>query len=207
MPSDRVASATANVIFPDLGAAIMAVAIMISTFGCNNGMILAGARAYYAMARDGLFFKKAGRLNVEHVPAWGLVIQGIWAMLLVLPRVVTGTDAATGAPKYGSLYNDLLTYVVSAALIFYILTIVGIFVLRQKRPEADRPYKAFGYPIVPVLYILGAIVIVVVLFVYQTAQTWPGLVIVLTGIPVYFIWRRFGEPMHDAPAAATYERT
>jgi APA family basic amino acid/polyamine antiporter len=207
VPSDRVASATANIIFPDLGAAIMAVAIMVSTFGCNNGMILAGARAYYAMARDGLFFKKAGLLNDEHVPAWGLVIQGIWAMLLVLPRVVTGTDAATGAPKYGSLYNDLLTYVVSAALIFYILTIAGIFVLRQKRPEAERPYKAFGYPIVPALYILGAIVIVVVLFVYQTAQTWPGLVIVLTGIPVYFIWRRFGEPMHDAPAAATYERT
>jgi basic amino acid/polyamine antiporter, APA family len=202
VPSDRVASATANVIFPGLGAAIMAVAIMISTFGCNNGLILAGARAYYAMARDGLFFKKAGQLNDKHVPAWGLVIQGIWAVLLVLPRVVTGTDAATGATTYGSLYNDLLTYVISAALIFYILTIIGIFVLRQKRPEAERPYKALGYPIVPALYIAGAAVILVVLFIYQTAQTWPGLVIVLTGIPVYFIWRRVGKPMQDAPATA-----
>jgi basic amino acid/polyamine antiporter, APA family len=202
VPSDRVASATANVIFPGLGAAIMAVAIMISTFGCNNGLILAGARAYYAMARDGLFFKKAGRLNDKHVPAWGLVIQGIWAVLLVLPRVVTGTDAATGATTYGSLYNDLLTYVISAALIFYILTIIGIFVLRQKRPEAERPYKALGYPIVPALYIAGAAVILVVLFIYQTAQTWPGLVIVLTGILVYFIWRRVGKPMQDAPATA-----
>jgi basic amino acid/polyamine antiporter, APA family len=200
LPSDRVASATASVIFPGLGAAIMAVAIMISTFGCNNGLILAGARAYYAMARDGLFFKQAGRLNDKHVPAWGLVIQGIWAMLLILPRVVTGTDPATGAMQYGSLYNDLLTYVISASLAFYILTIIGIFVLRQKRPEAERPYKAFGYPIVPALYIGGATVIVVVLFVYQTAQTWPGLVIVLTGIPVYFIWRRVGEPMHEASA-------
>ncbi|HEX2243380.1 MAG TPA: amino acid permease [Gammaproteobacteria bacterium] len=206
VPSDRVASATVNVIFPDLGAAIMAVAIMISTFGCNNGLILTGARAYYAMARDGLFFKKAGRLNDNHVPAWGLVIQGIWAMLLVLPRVVTGTDPATGAPKYGLLYNDLLTYVISAALIFYILTIAGIFVLRQKRPHAERPYKAFGYPIVPALYIVGATTIVVVLFGYQTAQTWPGFVIVLTGIPIYFIWRRVGEPMRDTCATASATR-
>ncbi|MDT5294621.1 MAG: basic amino acid/polyamine antiporter, family [Acidobacteriota bacterium] len=197
-PTDRVASATAEVIFPGLGALIMAAAIMVSTFGCNNGLILAGARAYWAMARDGLFFRSAGELNRARVPAWGLVIQGIWAVLLVLPRVVTGTDAATGAPKYGSLYNDLLTYVISAALIFYILTIAGIFRLRQTRPDVERPYKAFGYPLVPALYIAGASVILVVLFIYQTAQTWPGLIIILTGVPVYFIWRRVGVPMEGS---------
>ena len=188
-PSDRVASETANVIFPGTGATIMAIAIMISTFGCNNGLILAGARAYYAMARDGLFFRKVGHLNKNHVPAWGLIIQGIWAGALVLPRTVK-TDAAGNVTGYGNLYGNLLDYVISAALIFYILTIAGIFVLRRKRPNADRPYKAFGYPIVPVLYIIGATVILAVLFIYQTATTWPGLIIVLTGVPIYFLWRR-----------------
>lgn len=192
VPNDRVASATAETIFPNLGAVIMAIAIMISTFGCNNGLILAGARAYYAMSRDGLFFHSASKLNRHHVPAWGLLIQCIWAAVLVLPRTVTGVDAATGQITYGSLYNDLLTYVISAALIFYVLTIIGIFVLRKKRPLAERPYRAFGYPVVPALYVLGASVILVVLFVYQTATTWPGLLIVLTGIPIYFIWRQVG---------------
>jgi basic amino acid/polyamine antiporter, APA family len=188
-PSDRVASETANVIFPGTGATIMAIAIMISTFGCNNGLILAGARAYYAMARDGLFFRKVGHLNKNHVPAWGLIIQGIWAGALVLPRTVK-TDAAGNVTGYGNLYGNLLDYVISAALIFYILTIAGIFVLRRKRPNAERPYKAFGYPVVPVLYIIGATVILAVLFIYQTATTWPGLIIVLTGVPIYFLWRR-----------------
>lgn len=188
-PSDRVASETANVIFPGLGATIMAAAIMVSTFGCNNGLILAGARAYYAMALDGLFFRRVGELNKNHVPAWGLIIQGIWAGVLVLPRTVK-TDAAGNVTGYGNLYGNLLDYVISAALIFYILTILGIFVLRRKRPDAERPYKAFGYPIVPALYVLGAGVILFVLFVYQTATTWPGLIIVLTGVPVYFLWRK-----------------
>jgi len=188
-PSDRVASETANVIFPGIGATIMAVAIMVSTFGCNNGLILAGARAYYAMARDGLFFRRVGELNKQHVPAWGLLIQGIWAGVLVLPRTVK-TDAAGVVTGYGNLYGNLLDYVISAALIFYILTILGIFVLRRKRPDAERPYKAFGYPIVPALYIVGASVILVVLFIYQTATTWPGLLIVLAGVPVYFLWRK-----------------
>jgi APA family basic amino acid/polyamine antiporter len=192
-PSDRVASETANVIFPGLGATIMAAAIMVSTFGCNNGLILAGARAYYAMARDGLFFRPAGELNEQHVPAWGLVIQGIWAAVLVLPRTVK-LDAAGAVTGYGNLYGNLLDYVISAALIFYILTIAGIFRLRRTRPDAERPYKAFGYPVVPALYILGAAVILFVLFVYQTATTWPGLIIILTGVPVYFIWRRVGVP-------------
>jgi basic amino acid/polyamine antiporter, APA family len=189
IPSDRVASATAQVIFPGFGAVAMAVAIIVSTFGCNNGLILTGARAYYAMARDGLFFRRAGKLNNKHVPAWGLWIQGAWAAFYVLPRTI-GKVAADGTVTYGSLYNDLLTYVISAALIFYILTIAGIYVLRVKRPDAERPYRAFGYPVVPALYIIGAAVILFVLFAYQTATTWPGLLIVLTGVPVYFLWRR-----------------
>lgn len=188
-PSDRVASETANVIFPGAGATIMAIAIMISTFGCNNGLILSGARAYYAMARDGLFFRPVGELNKFHVPAWGLVIQGIWAGVLVLPRTVK-RDAAGAVTGYGNLYGNLLDYVISAALIFYILTIIGIFVLRRKRPDAERPYKAFGYPVIPALYIIGASVILAVLFIYQTATTWPGLIIVLAGVPVYFLWRK-----------------
>ncbi len=188
-PSDRVASETANVIFPGTGATIMAVAIMISTFGCNNGLILAGARAYYAMAKDGLFFRRVGELNKNHVPAWGLIIQGIWAGVLVLPRTVK-TDAAGNITGYGNLYGDLLDWVISAALIFYILTIAGVFVLRWKQPNAERPYKAWGYPIVPALYIIGASVILIVLFVYQPKTTLPGLIIVLTGLPIYFLWRK-----------------
>ena len=193
--ASRVASDTANVIFPGKGAVIMAVAFLISTFGCNNGLILAGARAYYAMARDGLFFRKSGVLNHKHVPGWGLLIQGIWAAVLVLPRTVK-TDAA-GTVTYGNLYGNLLDYVISAALIFYILTIAGIFRLRQTQPNAERPYKAFGYPIVPGLYIISAAVILIVLFIYQTATTWPGLIIVLTGIPAYFIWKRVGTAMPE----------
>ena len=192
----RVATDTMNVIFSGRGAIVMAVAIMISTFGCNNGLILAGARAYYAMARDGLFFKSSGQLNDKHVPAWSMVIQGIWAALLVLPRTIK-RDPSGAITGYGNLYGNLLDYVISAALIFYILTILGIIVLRYKRPHAERPYKAFGYPVVPVLYIIGAAVILAVLFIYQTATTWPGLLIVITGIPVYFIWSKVGKPMAE----------
>lgn len=183
-PADRVATATLEVIFPGLGATIMAVGIMISTFGCTNGLILAGARASYAMARDGLFFRSAGRLNSARVPGWGLVLEGLWAAVLVLPRTY---DPATRA--YGNLYSNLLDYVISAALLFYILTIAGLFRLRGTRPAADRPYRALGYPIVPALYIAGATTILAVLFVYRTATTWPGLVIVLLGVPVYFLWK------------------
>jgi basic amino acid/polyamine antiporter, APA family len=182
-PADRVATATVDAIFPGLGAAIMAAAIMISTFGCNNGLILAGARAYYAMARDGLFFRRVGRLNEAKVPAAGLVLQGVWAAALVLPRTF---DSASG--RYGNLYGNLLDYVISAALIFYILTIAGVFRLRRTRPHADRPYRAFGYPVIPALYIAGATIILLVLFVYRPATTWPGLLIVLLGLPVYFAW-------------------
>jgi APA family basic amino acid/polyamine antiporter len=182
-PSDRVATATLDVIFPGLGATMMALGIMISTFGCTNGLILAGARASYAMARDRLFFRAAGRLNGARVPAWALVLQGVWAAFLVLPRTY---DPLTG--EYGNLYSNLLDYVISAALIFYILTIAGVFRLRMTRPERERPYRTWGYPVVPALYIVGAAAILLVLFIYRPATTWPGLIIVLLGVPVYFLW-------------------
>ena len=133
----------------------------------------------------------AGELNDRKVPAWGLVLQGLWALFLVLPR---SYDATTRV--YGNLYNNLLDYVISAALIFYILTIAGIFRLRRTRPDVERPYRAIGYPVVPALYIAGAATILLVLFVYRTATTWPGLVIVLLGVPVYFAWR----PKSSAPS-------
>jgi APA family basic amino acid/polyamine antiporter len=184
-PADRVATATLESIFPGLGVALMAVAIMVSTFGCNNGLILAGARAYYAMARDGVFFRRAAQLNAARVPAWGLVLQGIWTIALILLRTY---DEASGS--YGNLYSNLLEYVVSAALMFYILTIAGIFRLRRTRPNATRPYRALGYPIIPALYIASAAWILAVLFIYRTATTWPGFVIALVGVPVYFLWRK-----------------
>jgi hypothetical protein len=152
----------------------MAIGIVISTFGCTNGLILAGARAYYAMARDRVFFRSAGELNRARVPAWALGLQGLWAAFLVLPRTF---DPVTRA--YGNLYSNLLDYVISAALIFYILTIAGVFRLRQTRPAADRPYRTVGYPLVPALYIAGAVVILAVLFIFRPATTWPGLFIVL----------------------------
>jgi len=184
-PSDRVATAALQAIFPGAGTVLMALAIMVSTFGCNNTLILAGARAYYAMARDGLFFKSAGRLNKAHVPGRSLLAQGIWSCLLVLPRTF---NPSTG--KYGSLYSNLLDYVISAALIFYILTIAGLFRLRKKRPDAERPYRAFGYPVIPAIYILGALAIVATLFAYRPSTTWPGFIIVLCGLPVYLLLRR-----------------
>ncbi len=185
-PDDRVGTAALNVIFGGTGSAIMAVAILISTFGCNNGLILAGARVYYAMARDRLFFRAAGRLNDRHVPAVGLVMQGIWAALLVLPRT-RATDPVSGEVVYGNLYSNLLDYVVFSVLIFYVLTVAALFVLRAKRPDAERPYKAFAYPLFPALYLLAATAILVVLIAYKTETTWPGLLIVLIGIPVYFM--------------------
>ncbi len=183
-PSDRVATAVLNAIFPGLGATLMAVAIMVSTFGCNNGLVLAGARAYYAMARDRVFFGKAGTLNEARVPAWGLLFQGVWAAFLVLPRTY---NSSTG--QYGNLYGNLLDYVVSAALLFYILTIAAVFRLRATRPDAPRPYRAFGYPILPALYIAGATAILLMLLVYRPATTWPGFLIVVLGAPVFVLFR------------------
>jgi APA family basic amino acid/polyamine antiporter len=194
-PADRVGTAMLERVFqqsfpaleqrfPGVAVLLMAAAIIVSTFGCTNGLILSGARAYYAMARDGLFFRRVGRLNAARVPAWGLVVQGIWACVLVLPRTY---NAAKN--EYGNLYSDLLDYIMSAALLFYILTILGLFRLRFTRPDAPRPYRAFGYPVVPALYVAGAAVIVAVLVVYRPLTTWPGLVLVLLGLPVYYLWR------------------
>jgi APA family basic amino acid/polyamine antiporter len=185
VPGDRVASAVLERIVPGAGGVLMALAIMISTFGCANGLILAGARAYYAMARDRLFFRRAGTLNRARVPAWGLWVQGVWASLLVLPRTV---DPTTGT--YGNLYSNLLEYVISAALVFYILTLVGLFRLRRRRPEAERPYRAVGYPFVPALYVAGAGLILLALLGYRPATTWPGFALVLLGVPVYELFRR-----------------
>ncbi|WP_142685023.1 APC family permease [Chitinophaga polysaccharea] len=170
-PKDRVAVSVSQAVLGNTGTVIIAVMIMISTFGCNNGLILAGARVYHTMAKDGLFFKKAGHLNRASVPSFALWIQCVVACLWCL------------SGRYGDLL-DMISFVVVA---FYMLTIAGIFILRKKRPDADRPYKAFGYPVLPVLYILMGIAFCGLLFVYKPRFTWPGLFITLSGIPVYFL--------------------
>ncbi len=187
-PDDRVATAALNAIFGPAGALIMAGAIIISTFGCNNGLILAGSRVAYAMAKDGLFFRATGKLNGKGVPGTALIYQCVWIAVLILLRTRRVDEA--GAVTYGNLYSNLLDYVVFAALMFYVLTIVSVFVLRSKRPAAERPYKAFGYPIVPALYILAASVILFVLLFYRTETAGWSLVIVLLGLPVYWLWSR-----------------
>jgi APA family basic amino acid/polyamine antiporter len=172
---DRVATAALEVIFHSGGAYMMAAAILVSTFGCANGMSLAGARVYYAMSQDGLFFKSVGKLHPRYrTPAAGLLVQAAWTALLCLS---------------GS-YSQLLDYIIFAVLVFYILTIVGLFVLRSTRPDAPRPYKALGYPVLPALYIVMAVWICIVLLRYKPQYTWPGLVLVLLGIPVYLFWSR-----------------
>lgn len=172
---DRVATSAMSVIIGGYAAIVMAIFVMISTFGCNQIMILAGPRVYYAMAVDGLFFKRVGSLNVRGVPAFALIVQGVWSVLLCL----SGT------------YGNLLDYVIFAVLLFFALTILAIFILRTKRPDIPRPYKAFGYPYIPALYILTTIVIMVILLIYKPNYTFPGLGIVLLGIPVFYLWRRF----------------
>jgi APA family basic amino acid/polyamine antiporter len=172
---DRVATAAAFKMFGPAAVQLMAAAIMISTFGCNNGIILSGARVYYAMAKDKLFFRRAGDLDpVHHAPRFSLTAQCVWAVLLTL----------TGS------YSELLDYVIFAVLLFYMLTIAGLFVLRRTRPEMERPYKAFGYPVLPAAYILAAGLIDVLLLIYKPGFAWPGLIIVLLGVPVYFAWKR-----------------
>jgi APA family basic amino acid/polyamine antiporter len=177
---DRVATAAMEVVFGAAGATIMAIAILISTFGCNNGLILAGARVYYAMARDGLFFRRVGTLNVHRVPAAGLITQAIWTGILCL----TGT------------YGQLLNYVIFAALIFYALTTIGLFILRRKLPDAPRPYRAVGYPILPALYIVLTTVVMLLILASRTTRQDAilGLVLVLIGIPVFYLWRRVETP-------------
>ncbi|WP_282638293.1 APC family permease [Sphingobacterium thalpophilum] len=180
-PKDRVAMVVAQQIFGPLGIGILAVMIMISTFGCNNGLILAGARVYYSMANDGLFFKKTGRLNHKAVPAYALWLQGGVATIWCL----------TG--KYG----DLLDMITCVVVIFYMLCIIGIFLLRRKRPDIPRPYKAFGYPLIPALYILMGLSFIVLLVIYKPQFTWPGIIITLLGIPLYYVVRRSSHLTHS----------
>ena len=173
---DRVATAAVSVLLGGAATYVMAALIMVSTFGCNNGIVLAGARLYYAMAKDGLFFKQAMHLNKKGVPAKSLVFQAIWACVLC----VSG--------KYG----DLLDYITIASLLFYALTISGVFILRKKQPNAERPYKVFAYPILPAIYVIVAVAISVDLLIDKSTQnhTWPGIIIVLIGIPFYYLIKK-----------------
>jgi len=178
---DRVGTAAIEVALGAGGATVMAVAILLSTFGCNNGLILSGPRVYYAMARDDLFFQRAGVLHPTYrTPIFGLVAQAVWASVLC----ISGT------------YGQLLDYVVFAAIVFYFLTTVALFRLRRTRPDLPRPVKAFGYPVLPALYMVANAALMVILLVEKPLFTWPGLLIVATGVPVYLMWRK------RAPAAA-----
>jgi APA family basic amino acid/polyamine antiporter len=181
-PEQRVAAAAVGRVFP-WGALAISIVVMISTFGCLNGMILSGPRLYWAMAKDGLFFSAAGKLGEKsRVPVIGLVLQGVWSAVLTL----TGT------------YNDLLDYVIFAAMLFYVLTVIGIFILRKKEPDLPRPYKTWGYPAMPLAYVVAASVMMIALLVYKPLYTWPGLLIVALGVPVYAAWR---VSARKAPAA------
>ena len=172
--ADRVGTAVAEVIVGSSGAILVAVAVMISTFGCNNGLILAGARVYYAMAKDGLFFKSVGTVNRQNTPSVALWVQCVWACVLCL----SGT------------YAQLLDFLVFAVVMFYILTILGLFLLRFRRPNMERPYRVLGYPVLPALYLLLASLIEVQLLRYKPQYTWPGLILILSGVPVYWLWRK-----------------
>lgn len=194
-PADRVGTATLQAIFPGAGTALMAGAIMISTFGTVNALTLTGARAYYAMACQGLFFRFGGALNRARVPGASLWLQGLWGMVLVLPRTYNPADGT-----WGNLYSNLLDYVISAALVFYILTIAAVFRLRSTRPDAPRPYRTIGYPYVPAAYILIAGTILAVLCIYRPATTWPGMAIVILGIPVFLIVRGARGKGGDSPS-------
>ncbi len=173
----RVGTAVLELYSPHWGAPIMAIAIMISTFGCVNGMTLMGARLYYVMAKEGLFFRSVGTLNRHGVPAAALVLQGIWSVLLL----------------FSGTYNELLDFVIFAVLIFYVLTVIGLFILRRKQPTLERPVKAFGYPVLPALYVFLCAAVMVDLLLVKPKMTWPGLIIVVAGIPVYFLWRAVGR--------------
>ena len=186
---DRVGTAVLELVSPGLGVPLMAIAIMVSTFGCVNGMAQMGARLYWAMARDSLFFQSVGRLNRRGVPAAGLILQGIWSIALI----------------FSGTYSELLDYVIFAALFFYVLTVVGLFVLRWKQPRAERPYRVWGYPLVPAVYVILCALIMLDLLIVRPVYTWPGLAIVLSGIPVYFLWRFFGSrtSASSAPGPST----
>ena len=188
-PQNRVATATMQAILGSRGTIVMAVAIMISTFGCNNGLILAGARVYYAMARDGLFFSRVGTVNSQHVPAVALIAQGIWAAALTLPRTVTA-NPQTGSYTFGNVYTQLLEYIVSADLIFYALMVGAVIVMRRKAPDVERPYRTIGYPVVPLVYIGLAGLFIIDLAYLAPSTSGIGYLLVFTGIPVYLLWRK-----------------
>jgi basic amino acid/polyamine antiporter, APA family len=188
-PPNSVATATMQFAIGPRGTILMAIAIMISTFGCNNGLILAGARVYYAMSRDRLFFERVGRLNSRHVPAVALAIQGIWASMLTLPRTVT-TDAQTGAVTYGNVYTQLFEYIIPADLVFYGLMVGAVIVMRYKAPQAERPYRTFGYPFVPAIYIVLATLLTFDLVYLAPRTSGIGFLLVVIGLVVYMVWRR-----------------
>lgn len=188
---DRVATSAMSVVFGDYAAVIMAIFVMISTFGCNHGLILAGPRVYYAMARDGLFFRKVAEINKKGVPGFAIAVQGVWAILLCL----SGT------------YSNLLDYVIFAVLLFFSLTIIALFILRVKRPDIPRPYKALGYPVIPAIYILTTLFIMVILLIYKPDYTFPGLIIVILGIPVFYLWKKFSRNKAAMPDENTNEET
>jgi len=188
-PQNRVATAAMQQIFGPIGTVLMAGAIVVSTFGCNNGLILAGARVSYAMARDGLFFRSVARLNARHVPAVALLVQGLWASALTLVRTVA-RDPATGAVTYGNVYTQLLEYIISVDLVFYALMVAAVIVMRRKAPHEPRPYRTLGYPIVPLVYVALAALLVLDLALLTPATSGVGYLLVLTGVPVYYLWRR-----------------
>jgi len=188
-PQNRVATAAMQAMLGPVGILAMALAIMISTFGCNNGLILSGARVVYAMASDGLFFRRAGVVNRSRVPGAALIVQGVWAAALTLPRTVT-VDAASGAVGYGNVYTQLLEYIVPADLLLYVLMVAAVIVLRRRAPALERPYRTWGYPVVPLIYITLALFLVVDLLWLAPSTSGAGYLIVLAGIPVYFAWRR-----------------
>jgi APA family basic amino acid/polyamine antiporter len=196
-PQNRVAVAAMNAALGSSGASLMAVAILVSTFGCNNGLILAGARVYYAMARDRLFFRAIARTNAHHVPAAALVAQGIWAALLTLPRTVN-TDA-NGAVRYGNVYTQLLEYIVAADLVFYVLLVAAVLVLRRKAPEIPRPYRAWGYPLVPLVAIGLATLLIADLAILAPATCGIGFAIVLSGLPAFALWKLRPNKRQSAP--------
>ena len=172
--NDRVATLMMETVLGTNGKFFMAIMIMVSTFGCLNGLILTAARVYYAMAKDGLFLPKAAKLNKNNVPANSLIMQCIWSCLLC----------------FSGTYGDLLNYIMFAVMLFYVLTITGLFILRKKRPDMERPYKAFGYPVIPALYILMAAMVAINMLIYQTSSSLYGLIIILIGIPIYFVFKK-----------------
>jgi APA family basic amino acid/polyamine antiporter len=201
-PNERVGTAVMQAIFGERGAKVMAAAILISTFGCVNGLVMAGARIYFAMARDDLFFKSVARANRFHVPGWALAAQGLWAVVLVLPVTATLKPGTTDAFVYGNLYNDLLEYIIPVDVTFYTLMVAAVILLRFKAPHTPRPYRTIGYPLTPLLYI-GLAVLLVVDFIYLNPGTSGiGFLIVLAGIPVYLVWSRLGARTGEREASS-----